>query len=438
MVLGRNSSIRYSLQSRCEQKGCYRFLNNKKVTEQSLITELINRCKSLSNDRDLIVIQDTSSFNLNNHYYRLKKGSGLGTIEDNFNLGFFLHASLVIDAFSDTVLGCGDAQLWHRVYDDPKRASKTRKMPIEQKESYKWIKACQDIQLKFQQARSITFVEDRDGDIYEQFASVVNAKSHLVIRIGKDRKLADGGKLFSSLGQQPCCGKYVIDIAAERRKKRSSRKATVEVRYKKVLLKRPADNYNKTMAAEVQMNVVEAVEKEYEGKDKICWRLITSHEVNSFEDALHIINIYRKRWYIEQLFRLLKKQGFAMEETQLETGWAIRKLCVLGLNTVIRVMQLMQATEEEDASVVFTNEEQQCLQHLNIKYEGATDKLKNPHTPKSLLWSKWIIARMGGWKGYTSQRPPGPITLKRGLDSFMQIFIGWHLAKNVYVDVGTQ
>lgn len=45
---------------------------------------------------------------------------------------------------------------------------------------------------------------------------------------------------------------------------------------------------------------------------------------------------------------------------------------------------------------------------------------------------------MGGWKGYTSQRPPGPITLKRGLDSFMQIFIGWHLAKNVYVDVGTQ
>ena len=224
MVLGRNSSIRYSLQSRCEQKGCYRFLNNKKVTEQSLITELINRCKSLSNDRDLIVIQDTSSF----------------------NLGFFLHASLVIDAFSDTVLGCGDAQLWHRVYDDPKRASKTRKMPIEQKESYKWIKACQDIQLKFQQARSITFVEDRDGDIYEQFASVVNAKSHLVIRIGKDRKLADGGKLFSSLGQQPCCGKYVIDIAAERRKKRSSRKATVEVRYKKVLLKRPADNYNKS------------------------------------------------------------------------------------------------------------------------------------------------------------------------------------------------
>ncbi|MBK7884660.1 MAG: hypothetical protein IPJ81_13425 [Chitinophagaceae bacterium] len=98
-----------------------------------MITELINRCRNISDDRDLIVIQDTSSFNLNNHYHRLKKGTGLGTIEDNFNLGFFLHASLVIDAFSDTVLGCGDAQLWHRVYDDPKRASKTRKMPIEQK-----------------------------------------------------------------------------------------------------------------------------------------------------------------------------------------------------------------------------------------------------------------------------------------------------------------
>ncbi|MBK7883661.1 MAG: hypothetical protein IPJ81_07525 [Chitinophagaceae bacterium] len=101
-------------------------------------------------------------------------------------------------------------------------------------------------------------------------------------------------------------------------------------------------------------------------------------------------------------------------------------------------MQLMQATEEENAFVVFTNEEQQCLQHLNTKYEGATDKLKNPHKPKSLLWSKWIIARIGGWKGYSSQRPPGPITLKRGLDNFMQIFAGWQLAKNVYIDVGTQ
>jgi hypothetical protein len=117
MVLGRNSSIRYSLQSRCEQKGCYRFLNNKKVTEQSLITELINKCKSLSNDRDLIVIQDTSSFNLNNHYYRLKKGSGLGTIEDNFNLGFFLHASLVIDAYFRAMSPVRDIAINNNIFD---------------------------------------------------------------------------------------------------------------------------------------------------------------------------------------------------------------------------------------------------------------------------------------------------------------------------------
>lgn len=403
-----------------------------------MIAELVNRCSQLVENRDIIVIQDTTSFNLNSHYHRLKKDTGIGTIEDNYNLGFFLHSSLVIDAFSNTVLGVGDAQLWHRRYDNPQRSTILRKMPIEQKESYKWIRACEQVKSKFRQARSITFVEDRDGDIYEQFVKVTTPSTHLVIRVCKNRLLSDGEKLYQSLAQQKPIGAYEIEIDSNPRKKRKKRTVSLIIRFKEVCIKRPVDNYNKIMPSTVRMWAVEASEENYSGEDKICWRLLTSHPVTTFDEALNIVNIYKKRWLTEQLFRLLKKQGFQMEESQLESGWAIRKLCVMALSSIIRTMQLMQATEDEGASVAFSEEEQLCLEMLNNQQEGKTEKLKNPFRKRSLLWSKWIVARLGGWKGYQSQRIPGPVTLKRGLDVFNQIFIGWLTAKNFYRDVGTQ
>jgi len=191
----------------------------------------------------------------------------------------------------------------------------------------------------------------------------------------------------------------------------------------------------------MELNAVEAVEKDYTGRDKICWRLLTTHMVNGFEDAMNIIECYRKRWYIEQMFRLLKKQGFEMESSELESGWAIRKLAVLVLNATLRILQLMHTSDEENAQSideVFTKQEQQCLLQIKKQQEGKTSKLSNPYKEKSLIWAKWIIARLGGWKGYKSQRAPGPITLKRGLDNFTQIYNGWCLALELYEDVGTQ
>ena len=191
----------------------------------------------------------------------------------------------------------------------------------------------------------------------------------------------------------------------------------------------------------MELNAVEAEEQGYNGHDKICWRLLTTHTVNCFEDAMNIIECYRKRWYIEQMFRLLKKQGFRMEASELESGWAIRKLAVLALNATLRILQLMHASEDENAQPideVFTKQEQECLSQINKQQEGKTSKLSNPYKQNSLIWAKWIIARLGGWKGYKSQRNPGPITLKRGMDNFTQIFNGWCLALKLYEDVGTQ
>ena len=411
------------------------------MTEFGLIEELTNRCGSLTAGRHLLVIQDTSSFNLNRHYNRINKGNGLGPIEDNFSLGFFLHASMVIDAFSGSMLGFSDVQLWNRELGDPLRNIQAPKLPIEQKESYKWIKACEQTKLHCADAQSITFVEDRDGDIYEQFARITDERTGFVIRVCKNRKLSNGLKLYETLEQLTPAGYYTISISGDKRKKRASRTANIKVSFTKVCINKTEKTRNDSIAASMELYAVQAIEESYDGKDKICWRLLTAHTVENFEQAVDIVDIYRKRWHIEQLFRLLKKQGFEMEESELETGWAIRKLAVLALSASLRIMQLMHATEEEDAqplSEVFSDGEQQCLQQANSQLNKTSQKQSNPYKPNSLIWARWIIARLGGWKGYSSQRQPGPITLKRGLDTFNQMYKGWCLALEYFEDVGTR
>ncbi len=60
-------------------------------------------------------------------------------------------------------------------------------------------------------------------------------------------------------------------------------------------------------------------------------------------------------------------------------------------------------------------------------------KQKNPHAKNSLSWAAWIIARLGGWKGYASERPPGPITMLCGQKEFASICHGWELMQNVCI-----
>ncbi len=41
------------------------------------------------------------------------------------------------------------------------------------------------------------------------------------------------------------------------------------------------------------------------------------------------------------------------------------------------------------------------------------------------LRASWMIARLGGWKGYASERKPGPITMHYGLIRFALIAAVW-------------
>jgi hypothetical protein len=69
---------------------------------------------------------------------------------------------------------------------------KYKSQPIEDKESYKWIEVAQHSKEVLKQADSVTFIEDREGDIYEQFALIPDDKTHLLVRSRTTRNLSNG------------------------------------------------------------------------------------------------------------------------------------------------------------------------------------------------------------------------------------------------------
>ena len=107
------------------------------------------------------------------------------------------------------------------------------------------------------------------------------------------------------------------------------------------------------------------------------------------------------------------------------------KLVILALYVALQTMQLMLAREGKDqsVSVVFNESEQKVLGLAQKKLEGKTQKQKNPHSSEKLSWAAWIIARLGGWKGYKSESPPGPITMLRGLRRFETLLKGYQLTE---------
>lgn len=350
LLLGKTSSIHAATQSETEQKGFYRFLTNERVTEQELIGELTQRCSRNVQNRNLIVIQDSSSIGLSQHASHIKADSGVGLIGNKTGLGFMSHTSLVLDADTETRLGFCDVQLWHRTEDKANNTTKIYKQqPIEQKESYKWIKASTRAQQRLSTAQRITIIQDREGDIYEQFCVIPDKRTQLIIRNRDNRRLADGRKLYDCLAQAPVLGSYQILVYGGIRKEKISRTTTVEIKCQEVTVQKPTSAKTKNIPASLTLYAVEVKETNPTVQQPICWRLLTTRKTETYQEAIAVIDRYKQRWHIEQLFRLLKKQGYQIEDSQLESGWAIRKMFVLILNAALRVMQLYLAYGEEQS-----------------------------------------------------------------------------------------
>jgi hypothetical protein len=425
-------TLRQLSDSRAEKVGITRFFRNRNVTVEEILETAAARTAQAAAGRHVLIIEDTSEIN---YEAKRQRKRGLGKVGNGSDVGLFMHPALAVDAADGSLLGLAGATIWRRL---KAKQANYQALPIEDKESYRWLGTAKAARRALAATPLCTVIADREADIYEMLARVPDARTHVLVRAHHDRALSvKGGRLFATIAGFSEAGRLSFEMAA--RPGRPARKVGLAVRFGQVTLRQPAPGADKRDPSRITINVVEVREIDPpSAKEAVLWRLLTTHEVTSLADAAHMVDLYRRRWAIEQLFRTLKSQGLDLEESLLADGAALERLAAAALVAAVQAMQLVHGRGEAGhrlpASRLFTPTEITVLRALITKLEGKTEKQKNPHPKHCLAWAAWPIARLGGWNGYAKERPPGPITFTRGLERFHAIVEGFSMARQPLFD----
>jgi hypothetical protein len=415
--------IRKLGETRSGEVAAHRFLSSPYVSVDNIVATLAARTAVQGRGRRLLTVQDTTEINFAG---RDKKRRDFGPGANGRDPGFFIHPVVAIDVETEAVLGLVDAAIWTRASE---RVTARRSRTIENKESARWLDGCEAAAELFEEAASVTMVADRESDIYQLFTEKP-AKLDLIVRAAQDRKLADGGRLFAALADAAALTVTSVKVAP-RGPGDKGRTAKVALRAGRVRIARPDTVRRDDAPEEIELTLVEAREIDAPpGKTALLWRLLTTHPVSTAEQAEEAVQLYRLRWRIEQIFRALKSDGLALDDSQLIDAERMFNLAAMALAAAIRTMQLVDARDgsQRPATDVLDPAFMAALVLLSKKLEGTTARQTNPHPTDSLAFVAWVAARLGGWNCY--YKPPGPKTMRHGWDKLAAILDGYALALN--------
>lgn len=405
-------------ETRAGEKAVHRFLSSPYVSVDRIVETLATRTAVQCTGRRVLAVQDTTEINFAG---RDRKRRGFGPAGDGKTAGFFIHPVIAVDVESEAVIGLVDAEIWTR---SSQRVSPRRSRAIEEKESARWLSGCHAAASVLSDAH-VTMVADRESDIYLLFARKPE-RLDLIVRAGQDRKLVDGGTLFTALADAAPLSRSEVRVAP-RGPGDKGRIASVELRAGTVRLARPRTTSE--TAETVELTLVETREiNAPPGKTPLLWRLLTTHSVTRAAQAEEVVQLYRLRWRIEQIFRALKSDGLALDDSQVIDAERMFNLAAIGLAGAIRTIQLVDARDggPRPASDVIDGNFAVALERLSKKLEGKTLRQKNPHPLGSLAFVSWIAARLGGWNCY--YKPPGPKTMRDGWNRLAATLEGYALA----------
>jgi hypothetical protein len=421
MVAGKDVCLRRLARgNRAREVRFNRFLGNAKVTTERVIESWSEGTTAAAEGRHILAIQDTSEINFTT---TAKRRRGLGEIGHGNGRGVLLHPMLAVDAENGNCLGLLSGQVWTR---KGRRAVSHDLRDLSDKESQRWIATALAAKPLLAKAAMVTVLGDRESDIFALYASAAEQHFHVIARSMHDRKLAEGVGLYAASEAMAIVNQRAVVLPA--RAQRAERVAVLDLRFGAMKLARPQTKFLRHLPESLPLTLVDVREAApAAGTEPLHWRLLTTHPVTNTEEAWRIVEWYKRRWLIEQFFRVLKTQGFKLEDSQIATAERLLKLVAIAAKAAVITVQLLQARDgrsHQPVRLAFDANEVATLAALNQNIEAQSKRLKNPHPPDSLAWAAWIIGRLGGWDGYPSSKPPGPITMKHGLEYFYAVDVG--------------
>jgi hypothetical protein len=333
--------------------------------------------------------------------------------------------------------------LWAREDIKENRNTENLKLPVEEKESYKWIKALEEAHALKSEGLEIITVTDREADFYEYLQTVEKLNEKIVLRARYDRTLAgaqedvdeDNDKnkrsMWDFMHAQPVCFKEEVEVSRNHIYKkgknhkefRECRIAEVEIRVGQVTFNPPT--YNKKNPS-LTCNLIFI--KEASPPEEIApleWMLITNLSIASNEEISRVIAYYRTRWVIEEYHKILKT-GCTIEDCLLEDTEAM--FLYITLYSVIAwrlfwITRLQRINPETPCTEGVTDDEWKAaycyLNHTN------SPPAKVPTIREMVIW----IAKLGGFMARKGDGEPGIITVWRGWTRLQDIVSTYILFK---------
>lgn len=388
-------------------KAAYRFFDNAKVTKDSILKSHIKKTQSRIGNHTgtILAIQDTTFLN----YSHMKSATDLGPIGRNTtstSLGLVMHTVFAVTA-KGLPLGFLHQDIWARDKEVTGLSATRHLKKIEEKESYKWLKAIYEQSKVLPANKNVIAVCDREADIYEFFNHANKLGVKVIVRATHNRCLEDGEKLWDSLEKEKVKFSYKLQLHNFK-----NDVATLQVRYAPVsfALNSHKKNYDNSPKVIKNIMAVYITEKNPpHHREPLTWMLLANFKISSHKAAENIIKYYSQRWKIEVLHRIMKS-GCNIELTRLLTNE--RRIPFVALKSIVawRLMLIShynKISPNDNALSILTRSECDALYIAKHKKIAIN---QNFSAKKAITW----IAELGGYLSRKADPTPGPTHVWRG------------------------
>lgn len=427
-------SIPLVCQDWANTKAAYRFLDNDRVSEAAILSGHFHatRDRAAATDGPILVMHDTTEFT-----YQREDIDAVGKTRINIaggrpdgrpryytGCGILMHSSLAVTT-EGLPLGLTAIKFWSRKKfkgsDALKRKINPTRVPIEKKESIRWLdNLTQSTSLLGDAARCV-HIGDRESDIYELFCTAQNVGTQFLLRTCVDRLAGDGEHTIATeMAEVDCKGLHRVEV---RDRHGRISEAVLELRFRRILVQPPL--YKQRRYPALELTVLHAIERgKPRGRDKIDWKLITNLPVTSRAQAIEKLHWYALRWRIEVFHKILKS-GCQAEQSKLRTAERLVNLlatfCILSWR-IFWLTMINRSTQRAKASLAFTPLEIDILNRLAP--QGQPGSTRSPTLTSCLTQ----LARLGGYLNRATDPPPGNMVMWRGMSRLTDIELGFLMA----------